>query len=82
MALLAVILFALYLLALRGLLLRRLPAVFLALLLGVAFYFLLLSGGAVGTGRLRLPYMPIVCILAAAGAVRPAAPRRASDPAA
>lgn len=82
MALLALILTAFYLLALRGLLLRRLPAVFLALLLGVAFYFVLLSGGAAGSARLRLPCMPIVCILAAAGAVRPAASRRASDPAA
>jgi len=70
MAVLALILFALYALALRGLLHRRLPAVFLGLLLGVAFYFLLLSGGAAGAARLRVPYMPIVCILAAAGLVR------------
>jgi 4-amino-4-deoxy-L-arabinose transferase-like glycosyltransferase len=74
MALLALILFALYALALRGLLRRRLPAVFLCLLVGVAFYFLVLSGGAVGAARLRLPYMPIVCILAAAGLVRPPRP--------
>lgn len=80
MVVLAVVLFAFYALALRGLLLRRLPAVFLVLLLGVAFYFLLLSGGAPGSARFRLPYMPIVCILAAAGLVRPASPRRPSHP--
>jgi hypothetical protein len=37
----------------------------LGLLIGVALYFLVVSGGAVGAARLRLPVMPAICILAA-----------------
>ena len=39
----------------------------LMLLIGVALYFLLISGGAQAVGRYRLPVMPEVCIFAGAG---------------
>ena len=42
----------------------------LLLLLAVAFYFLMVSGGAQAVGRYRLPVMPIVCMLAAVGCKR------------
>jgi hypothetical protein len=46
------------------------PHACLGLLLGVSFYFFGVSGGAIAAARLRLPVMPIVCVLAAAGMVR------------
>ena len=45
------------------------PRAYLWLLLGVTLYFLAVSGGAVAAARLRLPVMPIACVLAAAGVV-------------
>ena len=39
----------------------------LSLLIGIALYFLLISGGAQAVGRYRLPVIPEVCILAAGG---------------
>ena len=39
----------------------------LSLLIGIALYFLLISGGAQAVGRYRLPVVPEVCILAAGG---------------
>jgi hypothetical protein len=36
----------------------------LGLLVGVALYFLAVSGGAVGAARFRLPVMAVVCVLA------------------
>ncbi|WP_263360107.1 glycosyltransferase family 39 protein [Acidicapsa ligni] len=39
----------------------------LAVLIGVAMYFLLISGGAQAVGRYRLPIMPVICVLAAGG---------------
>ena len=39
------------------------------LLLGIALYFLLISGGAQAIGRYRAPVMPELCIFAAAGLV-------------
>jgi hypothetical protein len=75
MAVLAAVLLALYVLALRAVLYRRAPAVYLFLLPGVALYFAAVSGGAIGEARLRLPIMPELCILAAAGL-----PRRAHPP--
>jgi 4-amino-4-deoxy-L-arabinose transferase-like glycosyltransferase len=38
-----------------------------ALLVGTAAYFALLSGGFIGTSRYRTPIMPIVCMLAGLG---------------
>jgi hypothetical protein len=66
---LEIVLLGLYLLAVRGLLRRRAPVAILCLLLGVSLYFLAVSGGAEGGGRYRLPIMPLVCMLAAAGAL-------------
>ena len=59
---------------------RRLAAGWL--LLGSAAYFVLLSGGPVAHSRFRHPAMPMLCVLAAAGIVRPgdgASGRPASD---
>jgi hypothetical protein len=63
-------LLALYLLAFRGAMRGGAPRSMLALLLGTALYFLSISGGVEAVGRYRLPFMPIVCLLAAAGMVR------------
>ncbi len=65
------VLLAVYAVALRAVLLRRVPGAFLCLLLGLALYFLAVSGGAIGAARFRLPIMPAVCILAAAGILLP-----------
>jgi len=46
------------------------PHACLWLLIGVSLYFFGVSGGAIAAARLRLPVMPIVCVLAAAGVVR------------
>jgi hypothetical protein len=70
MAAFAAVLFTLYGLALRGVLLGRLPSIYLLLLIGIALYFAAVSGGAIGAARLRLPIMPELCILAAAGMQR------------
>lgn len=64
-------LLALYLLAMRGMM-RADAALRVGqwLLVGVGFYFLAVSGGAVGAARLRLPVMLAVCILSASGVAR------------
>lgn len=67
MAVFAVLLVALYALAVCGALWGGAPRACLGLLLGVALYFIAVSGGAAGIARLRLPIMPAVCVLAAAG---------------
>jgi hypothetical protein len=69
MAALEVILLALYLFAAKGTLRGGAPGVCLWLLLGVSLYFLGVSG-VLGAARFRLPVMPVVCVLAAAGILR------------
>lgn len=56
-----------YALAICGILRGRGERVPLFLLIGVALYFLLISGGAQAVGRYRLPVVPEICILAAGG---------------
>lgn len=72
----AVVMLGLYLFAVRGVFLAAqgflggMQNVCLRLLLGTALYFLAVSGAAGGQGassRYRVPIMPTVCILAAAG---------------
>jgi hypothetical protein len=67
MALFEAFLLALYGLAIRGYLTadRRNPAVIT--LVGIAIYFVLISGGAQAVGRYRAPVMPLLCVLAAGG---------------
>jgi hypothetical protein len=60
-------LLTLYLFALRGVVRGGARPAQLCLLLGVAIYFVAVSGGAQAVGRYRLPMMPVVCVLAAAG---------------
>ncbi|MGH9600669.1 MAG: hypothetical protein ACRD27_12455 [Terracidiphilus sp.] len=67
MGVLEAILLLLYLLAARGVLRMGARGAQLWLLVGVALYFIAVSGGAQAVGRYRLPAMPEVCILAAAG---------------
>jgi len=67
MAALEFVLIGLYLLAARGAVRGGAPNSCIWLLVGVSLYFLLLSGGAAAVARYRLPIMPVVCILAAAG---------------
>lgn len=67
MALFEAWLLALYLFAAFGLLRGGAMKSVRALLLAVAFYFLALSGGVQAVGRYRLPVMPELCVLAAAG---------------
>jgi hypothetical protein len=76
----AAVLLAFYLLALLGALSRRVPPIPLFLLLGLALYFAALSGGAIGEARFRLPIMPELCILAAAGLPRRAHLQSAARP--
>lgn len=57
----------LYLLCMHGAAQARLRNAQLWLLAGVALYFIAVSGGAQAVGRYRLPAMPEICILAAAG---------------
>jgi hypothetical protein len=74
------VMLVLYLFAMRGVFLAtrgafrgRIQEAGLWLLLGTSLYFLIVSGVAGGQGassRYRLPIMPIVCILAAAGTRR------------
>jgi hypothetical protein len=69
----AVVLLGLYLLAARGVFRCGMHNACLWLLLGILLYFLSISGLAGGQGadsRYRQPIMPIVCILASAGARR------------
>ncbi|MFY9853390.1 MAG: glycosyltransferase family 39 protein [Terracidiphilus sp.] len=66
-------LFGLYLFAARGILRGGMDRSCLWLLSGTAIYFFVISAAAGGAGvsaRYRLPVMPIVCVLAAAGFVR------------
>lgn len=67
MAVFALWLLVLYLFAVRGIARNGMPKAAMALLFGVALYFLAASGGVQAVGRYRLPVMPIVCALAAAG---------------
>jgi len=59
----------LYFFAAKGTLRGGAPGVCLWLLLGVSLYFLGVSG-VLGAARFRLPVMPVVCTLAAAGVLR------------
>jgi hypothetical protein len=70
MAALGALLLGLYMFAALGFARGGSPSACLWLLLGVSLYFFAVSGGAIAAARLRLPVMPIVCVLAAAGAVR------------
>ncbi len=68
-----VVVLGLYLLAARGASRGGMPGACLWLLLGTSLYFFVISaaaGGAGVTARYRLPVMPIVCVLAAAGVLR------------
>lgn len=67
MALLEMWLLVLYGLALRGLFSRASAPESLVLLLAVSLWFLAASGGVQAVGRYRLPVMPVVCVLSAAG---------------
>jgi hypothetical protein len=67
MALFEMYLLLMYGLALRGLFTAGNTRGSVAMLVGIALYFLLISGGAQAVGRYRAPVMPIVCVLAAAG---------------
>jgi 4-amino-4-deoxy-L-arabinose transferase-like glycosyltransferase len=74
------VLVGLYLLAARGLFRTGLRDVSIWLLLGTSLYFFAISavaGGVGVTARYRLPMMPVVCLLAAAGVSRTKA---VSDP--
>ena len=70
MAAFTIFLAALYAFAVCGAIRSPAPRASLCLLLGVALYFLAVSGGAAGIARLRLPVMPVLCVLAAAGLPR------------
>jgi hypothetical protein len=70
MAALEVVLLGTYVFAILGAVRWRGPAISIWLLLGVALYFIAVSGGVVGEARFRLPVMPELCIVAAAGIVR------------
>jgi hypothetical protein len=70
MAVLEGLLLALYGLAVRGVVRGGAPGACLWLLVGVSLYFLAISGGAIAAARMRLPVMPVVCIMAAAGVAR------------
>lgn len=66
-------LIALYLIAARGMFRGRMHRASLWLLMGTSIYFFAISAAAGGAGvgaRYRLPVMPIVCVLAAAGVAR------------
>jgi Dolichyl-phosphate-mannose-protein mannosyltransferase len=70
LAALELVLLVLYLLAMRGAARMGAMNAQLWLLAGVALYFIAVSGGAQAVGRYRLPAMPEVCVLAAAGWLR------------
>lgn len=68
-----VVLLAFYWLALLGVLRGSIKNPYMALLLGTALYFIAVCGITGGPGldpRFRIPVLPIVCILAAAGLLR------------
>jgi hypothetical protein len=67
MAALEFVLLGFYLLAARGALSGCARREAISLLLGVSLYFVAVSGGAQAVGRYRLPALPAVWILAAAG---------------
>ena len=67
MGLFELVLLLLYASAICGILCGIAERVPLSLLIGIALYFLLISGGAQAVGRYRLPVMPEICILAAGG---------------
>jgi Dolichyl-phosphate-mannose-protein mannosyltransferase len=69
MAAMAMALLGIYSFAVLGAVRGGAPAPCLWLLLGVSLYFVCVSGGAIAAARLRLPIMPVACILAAAGAM-------------
>jgi 4-amino-4-deoxy-L-arabinose transferase-like glycosyltransferase len=82
MALLTLALLGMYLLSLlgvvEGLLEGNSSRLATLTLIGFAVYFLLISGGAQAVGRYRLPVMPELCILAAAGLCRILKQRRSA----
>ncbi len=64
------VLLGLYLFAVRGIIRGGLDSACLWLLMGTSIYFLVVSVAAGGPGaeaRYRLPIMPVICLLAAAG---------------
>jgi hypothetical protein len=67
MALFELVLLALYLMAARGAWCGGFKRPALLLLLATAFYFIAVSGGVQAVGRLRMPVMPVLCVLAGAG---------------
>lgn len=67
MALLEGFLLLLYMFAVRGFMNAERFSSLTLTLIGIAIYFLLISGGAQAVGRYRLPAMPELCILAAGG---------------
>ena len=67
MGLLEVFLLLLYLSAARACLAAGIENLAMITVVGIVFYFLLISGGAQAVGRYRLPVMPLLCILAAGG---------------
>ena len=64
--LLAAVLFTYLSLALIGLIRGAHPAAIL-MMVGIAAYLLLLSGGDAGYHRFRMPLTPVICLLAAEG---------------
>jgi hypothetical protein len=76
---LELLLLAMYWFAAVGIVRRGAPRSCLWILCGISLYIVGISGGAVGGGRYRLPVMPIVCVLAAAGVQRRSARSFAAD---
>ena len=66
--LLAIQLILYYVLALVGL--RAFPLAVSCLFVGILLYFVLVSGGPISNGRLRMPVMPLVCLSAGAALAR------------
>jgi hypothetical protein len=83
MAILEVFLLFLYLFAVLGIWNGKGHRDPILLVVGVAAYFLLISGGAQAVGRYRLPVMPELCMLAAGGiaSVKKREARGHTDPA-
>jgi hypothetical protein len=72
-AIFSIVLLGLYGFAVRGIFCRGADKACLWLLLGTSLYLLAVTGAAAepgGNSRYRLPVMPAVCILAAAGLPR------------
>jgi len=67
MALFEGFLLLIYVLAIRGCLSADRTSPAALAVIGIAMYFLLISGGAQAVGRYRAPVMPLLCILAAGG---------------